>query len=295
MTFVPIKGDGLNPLLYEDLEKLRFPLIASPKLDGIRALVRNGDLWTYRLKLVPNIHTRKLFRHMEGVDGELIAYGDGKQFRDTSSAVMTRTGKPVIAFNLFDIHDEPDMPFHRRLKVLKKRWAKYDNSESLLVPQWEISSLADLKEIENATVEEGYEGLIVRDPDGPYKYGRSTIKEGYLIKLKREYQEEAIVIGYTERMKNNNEQTRDEHGRAKRSSHKANKTGHGDLGTLVVRSEKYYKDFEVGSGFTAAERADLWKRRKKLIGKMVTFKFNEKGDYDVPRFPVFHGFRDRRD
>ena len=40
--------------LCEDVTKLRYPVIASPKLDGIRALVIDGQLVSRTLKPIPN-------------------------------------------------------------------------------------------------------------------------------------------------------------------------------------------------------------------------------------------------
>jgi len=53
---------------------LRFPLLASPKLDGIRAIVRNGQVLGRSLKPLPNkLIQRMLGREdLEGLDGELI-------------------------------------------------------------------------------------------------------------------------------------------------------------------------------------------------------------------------------
>ena len=68
----------------------------------------------------------------------------------------------------------------------------------------------------------GGEGLILRNPDGMYKYGRSTPKEQLSIKLKFFEQDEFEVVGFEERYTNTNEATTNELGYTSRSSHKSN-------------------------------------------------------------------------
>jgi DNA ligase-1 len=123
----------------------------------------------------------------------------------------------------------------------------------------------------------------------PYKCGRSTLREGWLLKLKRFIDEEAEVVGFEEEMQNNNEKTRDAFGLSERSSHQDNKTGKERLGSFVVKNPR--GEFKVGTGFTASQRQSFWERRDSLIGKVVTVKFFPIGIKDLPRHPVFKGFR----
>ncbi|MFM7851045.1 MAG: hypothetical protein ACKO96_03815, partial [Flammeovirgaceae bacterium] len=53
-------------------------------------------------------------------------------------------------------------------------------------------------------LERGYEGVMIRGLHGPYKQGRATLKQGWLMKLKEFDDDEAVIIGYEEKMKNNN-------------------------------------------------------------------------------------------
>jgi len=53
--------------------------------------------------------------------------------------------------------------------------------------------------------------------------------------------------------------------------------------------------FNIGTGFTDAERADIWAKRNALVGQLIKFKYFPVGGYEAPRHPVFAGFRDRRD
>ena len=51
---------------------------------------------------------------------------------------------------------------------------------------------------------------MLRDPSSLYKQGRHTLKSQALMKLKKFYDDEAKVIGFEEKMHNNNEQEKDE-------------------------------------------------------------------------------------
>ena len=136
---------------------------------------------------------------------------------------------------------------------------------------------------------------MVRKPDAPYKFGRSTLKEGYLLKVKRFTDAEAKIIGFEERMYNENEATTDALGHTERSTHKAGMKPAGDLGAFIVRDLRTEMSFRIGTGFTAAQRKEYWTTRNKLMNKIVKYKHFEQGAVDLPRFPVFIGFRDPED
>jgi DNA ligase-1 len=157
-----------------------------------------------------------------------------------------------------------------------------------------ITSLEALLQYEEECLELGYEGLILRDPRAPYKMGRSTVKEGYLLKLKRFMDAEATIVDCFEREHNGNEAKTDELGRTKRSSHKSGKTGRGDLGGFVLRTSEGVQ-FSCGTGFSDAERAEYWANRDQVVGRIAKYKYFPVGVKDAPRHPVFLGWRDERD
>ena len=115
------------------------------------------------------------------------------------------------------------------------------------------------------------------------------MNEGYLLKLKRFEDAEAVVIGFEERMHNGNEATVSELGRTKRSSHKANKSGRGDLGALVCRTPEGI-EFNIGTGFTDSDRQRIWDSRDQFLGRNAKYKFFPVGVKEAPRHPVFLGW-----
>lgn len=286
-----------KPMLASDanLAALRFPLYASPKLDGIRATKLPGQpLLSRSLKAIPNAHVQKLFDYTfyDYMDGELIVGSPTSKsvYRDTMSGVMSRQGVPDVKLYVFDHVEFPFNKYEWRLQDVKKN-ADYPNL--VILEQRVIWNIGDLLEYEESMLEQGYEGLILRSLDAPYKYGRSTAREGYLLKLKRFMDAEATIIGFEERMHNGNEATTNELGRTERSSHKANLVGRGDLGAITVRFGEC--TFNIGTGFDDSLRSEIWANRDYYLGKIAKFKYFAVGIKDAPRHPVFLGFRDPAD
>lgn len=291
MTFRPMLASPI-----EDTSKLKFPVLASIKLDGIRATMQGGVLLSRSLKLIPNKHIQKKFKNLpEGLDGELI-YGDPSHpdcYRTTTSIVMSED-KPAdqINFYAFDWFLKDIEPFNERLREV---WHKRNEGTFVLVRHTEITNEEQLLAFEANALEAGHEGVMVRSLDGPYKQGRSSLREGYLLKLKRFLDAEAVITDFYEEMENQNEAKKNALGRTERSTAKEGMVGKGTLGGFEVEDTKTGVSFQIGGGFTAEMRKDFWKRRKDLIGDVVKYKYFPTGSKERPRFPVFLGFRDQRD
>lgn len=278
------------------ISDVRFPVLASPKLDGIRAIVRDGVLLSRKLKPIPNAFTQDRFNSLpEGSDGELIlGEPTTDPYRRTTSAVMSRDGEPAdIRYYMFDNYLAHGGFQQRYVSLLSDLETAREDVH--IVPHSHVRTLDELLVYETWALEQGYEGAMARSLDGPYKFGRSTVKEGYLLKIKRFEDSEAEIIGYEERMHNANEATKDAFGRTERSSHQANKVGLGDLGALSLRDVHTGVEFNLGTGLKAADRVALWAERDTLAGKIIKYKFFPTGSKDKPRFSVFKGFRDRID
>ena len=277
----------------EDPRLLTFPVLASPKLDGIRAIVYGGQLVSRNLKPIRNILTHKRFSNAayEGLDGELILGNhDATVFRRTTSAVSAFEGTPDVTFWVFDVQGLS--------AGYSERYRYLTDSRRLpgvrVVPHTHICNPDKLLEFEEECLADGYEGVMIRSLNGLYKQGRATVREGSLLKLKRFSDAEAEVIGFEERMHNGNEATTDALGRTERSSHQANMTGRGDLGALIVRGiNGPYKgaEFRIGTGFDDIDRNIIWTARDRMLGHICKYKFFPMGSKLLPRFPVFLGWR----
>jgi DNA ligase 1 len=293
MKFKPMLADTCT-----DTSKLRYPVLVSRKLDGIRAMVQNGVLVSRNLKPIANKQVQAKFAGLpEGLDGELIVGDptDEHAFQKTTSIVMAHD-KPAedVNFWVFDLFQDSTVGYRARLMFIADS-LNFQLEKTLRVRHKSINSEEELLAYEAEALEEGYEGVMVRDPNGPYKQGRATEKQGWLLKVKRFSDSEAEVTGWYEEMENQNEAKTNALGRTERSSQKANLVGKGTLGGFDVRDLKTGVEFQVGGGFTADQRKQFWKERNELIGKIVKYKHFPVGVKDKPRFPVFIGFRDKAD
>jgi DNA ligase-1 len=277
-----------------DLALVTWPKIASPKMDGWRCLIIDGKAVTRKLKPIPNRYVREQLsrRSLNYLDGEILTYTDGKlDTVDTiHSKLSSQDGEPDFRYHVFDHFQRPDDPYWRRLKRVKTGRFK----RVVKTPNWTVSSLDGFVLLERYFVDElGWEGIMLRDLNGRYKYGRSTEREAILLKVKRFLDDEGEIVGYKEQMHNANEATVDALGHTKRSTHQANMVPKGTLGALILRWRRV--KFEVGTGMDDETRARLWKMRKRLKGRPCTFKYQRVGAQGRPIFPVYGAIRPRVD
>lgn len=301
-----------KPMLAKDGDPatLTYPVIVQAKLDGIRAAVVNGKLVSRTLKPIPNAEIRSTLERpeFEGLDGEILVGSPTADdaYRRTASFVMApnKTGEPWT-FYAFDVWSAGDASFTERYLDL---CSAYDPTGARgwdrikLVKCGTAHDAEELERYETSLIAEGHEGVIVRIPDAPYKFGRSG-KKGPLLKVKRFIDFEAEIVGVYEEMHNANEAQTNALGRTERSTKKAGLVGKGTLGGFIVRAingPAEGVEFKVGTGFDAAQRADLWElahRGQKgpldtLNGQIIKVKSFPIGVKDKPRHPVFLGFRD---
>lgn len=318
-----------SPLLaatIHDITKLQFPLVATPKIDGIRCLTlppstkgKKCQAVTRKWKPIPNNSIRDWLEcHVDpGFDGELVS-GD---FQSTSSAVMSKGGTPDWKYWIFDHVVLLYEPYIKRLNRALSLIIDYDYVPVNYVQHIVIHNLFELEEYETQCLLEGYEGVMLRCKLSSYKCGRSTLTEKTLLKLKRIDNSEAYIVGAFEEMSNNNPAEEDAFGYMKRSTSKANKTPKGRLGGFLCKPEEAGKVtktdiewfienkhrlkmavqehpyfFSVGSGFNDIQRKEWW-QNKELIAKRITYDHQKIGakTEGKPRFPRFKGFRPNAD
>ena len=152
-------------------ENLKFPVLVTPKIDGVRAIKLDGKLVSRSLKQIPNTAIRTLMERIlpeDGIsDGELSVDSD---FQKTVSAVMSvDTELPTnIKFYWFDWVQNSDfnMPYSSRVRAIHEYMKDNDqlkllNIISPLIPA-QVDNIEELSEYEEASVRKGYEGVVVR-------------------------------------------------------------------------------------------------------------------------------------
>lgn len=279
----------------ENPHLLPFPVLATPKLDGIRCLKIGGKALSRSFKPISNRFAREWIEANlpDGVDGELMLR-DGT-FSETTSAIGRRDGQPDFVFHVFDYVDESTAtPYAERMKRLA---ALPDHDQVVKVLPVIIRNAAELATYEEECIAAGYEGVMVRSTHSPYKCGRSTEREAWLLKIKRFEDAEAVVLEPYEGMTNQNAAELDAFGRTKRSLAQAGMVGRGELGGFIVRHLSTGVEFRLGYNHIVGgiDRVTLWMDRDSLIGRVVKFSHQPSGAKDAPRFPKFIGFREAWD
>jgi DNA ligase-1 len=296
----------MKPMLASDYDenKLVFPLIVQPKIDGVRGLNLDGRLTGRSLKSHANKYTTEFFSREEfiGFDGELAAQLETHPdlCRLTTSALNRIEGEPLIVWWLFDFitPETKDMVYTERFEALQKKCSKVLSDNPCLgdllkvVPSYKITTLDELLKADAYWLDCGYEGTIIRDPNGLYKQGRSTVREGGLLRIKRFIEEEAIVEAIEEGQTNTNLPDQNELGLQYRSSHAEGMVPNGQVGALICRTVKDGHVIKVSAGrMPVQERVWYFENQQELIGKVIKYKHFPKGVKDKPRFPTFQSFR----
>lgn len=283
----------------ESAEDISYPCYCTPKLDGIRVLKIDGKVLTRKFIEIPNRHIRKVLEENlpNNIDGEIMpASGD---FEKIQGDLSRFDGEPDFIYNAFD-YVSPftnclEKPYISRIADLES-WYKSQKDKltckvKLILPV-KVKNSEELKEFHKKCVSEGYEGVMIRHANGPYKCGRSTNKEGYLIKYKTFLDDEAEIIGFEEKMSNKNTAGKNAFGRTKRSSAKAGLVAANTLGSLIVNWKSKNQIFNLGSGFNDAQKLEIWNNQEKYLGKILKFQYQKVGSKGKPIFPSFISFRE---
>jgi DNA ligase-1 len=287
----------------EDLHKVTYPKILQVKYDGIRAVCRSNYMMSRSGKFLPNEYVQEFFYNLCAdypvfnlCDGELMV-GDPTTpavCMATASGIMSIGGQPDFTYYVFDRAMQGPTYNQRREHlhtIIDNLPSKY-RDRIQLVGEFQVNNVHGVRERLDDFLASNLEGCILRDPHGLYKHGRSTFKQGTLLKIKDIRDAEAIIVGHEELNHNLNVATTDALGYTKRSSHKDNKVGGGKLGAFVVRALGWGgATFKVGTGFTDEQRVTYWKKRQHTTGMIIKFKYLGAGGKELPRHTVFMGFR----
>lgn len=284
----------------DDVNSLVYPVIASYKLNGVRMIVSGGVGYSRSGKPLPNKHLQQWCKenaeYLEGLDGEVLVgdLTDEFSLNKTTSGINSIEGCPDFTYVVFDMVDF-ELGYEFRIKkamgqLLKGRMDNEEMRKAVLIQNTWINTPEALMQYHQENMQKGYEGSICRLPNAPYKQGRSTAKQQYLMKIKPMRDDEFMIVGYFEEMQNTNEKELDGRGYSKRSTKKDGMIPKGTLGGFICKTSDG-DEFRVGSGFTAEMRKEYWQRRDEFIGKLAKVKYFEVGMDKVPLLPVFLDIR----
>ena len=236
---------------WEDRHKyISEPFYVQPKLDGVRLLVSKDGCFSRTGKPVCGVdYLSDGLTDGEWLDGEM--YAPHMSFEDLTSAF--KTNPKALTFHVFDYFDlrRPDLPFAERQKRV--------TVETVLVKK-----KADIPKWHDRFVEQGHEGIMIRDAVSTYEIGK---RSNYLLKYKEFQTEEYEIVGVKEG------------------------TGR-EVGAAIWECRTGNHVFSAKPEGTLEFRRQLFRDREKYIGKMLTVRFQNLTALGVPRFPVGVAIRD---
>lgn len=299
----PLLSPLNDPMKDKDFfKKLPFPLMGSPKFDGIRSVNPHGMMLSRSMKAIRSKQVQDRFRNLWHTDGELIVGDpfDDQVYNTTNSHVMS-ADKPAddLRYFIFDFirSDQLMLPFFERSLLAKELVEGYRRlfPGIFFVEHEPLDDLDALLAYEQTQLALGFEGIMLRTPLGMYKTNaRATWNDEIIYKLKRFTDDEAKITGFVEAMKNNNSVILDERGYSKRSQAKGLETGLGRVGKFIVDYKG--QELKISPGkFTHDDLVDIWNHQDFYLGKFLKFRFFAYGMKDLPRFPRAVGFRSVED
>jgi len=284
-----------KPMLGVMAGDITFPIYVSTKLDGIRCVTIDGELKSRSLKPIRNKALQE--RHKEMceefkkigliLDGEL--FSPVLTFQEITSIVMSedKEAPEHLQFCVFDAYDidSPNDSFKDRIDLYKGYSIEYHLA---YLDQNLINSKEELDNMFKKALEEGNEGLIIRSPDMPYKFGRSTAKEQGLLKMKPFETFDGKIKDVLERMENTSESEKNELGHSFKHRCKDDMIPTGIAAAFVVE----YEGMDLKVVLTGDEdfRRKMWEEKESYIGKWIEYKAMLIGIKNLPRHPNFLRF-----
>lgn len=280
-TEKPSKTDKFNtdasgqikPMLARSFNEncIEFPCIVQPKYDGVRCLIfeKDGNVCIVSRQGKPyNIpHLQKWAeenRNLLPLDGELYNHKD-LTFQEIVSAVKRHSD--ITSKIRYVVYDRPidGENNNSRWMQLQEDFKKVSKDAPVYLSTSDMAfSMEHIYASHDEFVSKGYEGAIIRNVGGMYEFG---FRSNNLIKLKSFKDSEYKIVDVIEAS-----------GR--------------DAGTAVFVCECEAGIFNVKPQGTRELRAEYLKKRKKLLGKLVTVQYQELSDAGIPRFPSAISVRD---
>lgn len=245
-------------------DKVKFPCYVSTKIDGLRALYKNRNLYSRKGHIFEGLEVLEerlaiLSKTLDipSFDGELTV--EGECFNELSGSLRSFKKTDNAVYHIFDI-PTPNITFSIRqaaLENLRRELMHLAWSNIKVLPHFKVFTMDEVNSHYHMAIGDGHEGLILRSRDGLYE-GKRTYD---WIKMKQENSADCKVVALF--------------------------TGQGKyeglVGGLVVDFEG--KEVKVGSGLTDSQRAYWTEEPEDIIGKIVEVSYHEVTEYGSLRHP----------
>jgi ATP-dependent DNA ligase len=180
-------------------KKIKYPCYVQPKYDGIRATWdrSTGKLYSRSGKVIEMPHitdSLKAFNALS-LDAELCFEDFTVPLPEVIQAISRKdTDLKLMVFDNLQAHDEP---FCKRFVSRVEGWFREDGIAHLdpiqIVATTLVHSEAEVDAYYEAATQGGMEGIIIRNADSPYQFGRRTM---HTLKYKMEYEDYFQIDGY---------------------------------------------------------------------------------------------------
>jgi DNA ligase-1 len=312
----------MKPQLADDavVEKMQYPVIFQPKIDGVRALNLTGQLTGRSLDPFPGYGVTEYFSRSEyrSLDGEMVLGTDPRAeglCNTTTGALAAFKGVTHMAdfhWWLFDYcnDDLAHLPYSDRYSLLED-WLHDLERKGLaerlhIVPYTICHNPDEFNAAVERALDEGYEGGIGRNPRAAAKQGRPGTKEQQLVRVKPWTTSEIMVTRLIEGETNTNEKKLNTLGKTERSSAKAGKVPNGEVGAVegYLLSDVYHpfnktkllfpkgKVVQVGSGkMTKKQAKEFFENPDLIVGKPSIVKHLAHGIVDNMRMGTWESLR----
>ena len=285
----------------EQQHKLKGTKRLEVKLDGVRVLAvvqgagvtlysRNGKAFENFPQIAEFIEeNRKAFQYGAATGGRFVLDGEivGESFQKLMKQAQRKSDAKTdgMVYHVFDILPLDALQEGHYNAQQHKRLAWLDSAKSHLpeggcvqiMPGMNVDlDTAEghdvLRRFAEASVEQGYEGIMIKELDAPYQCKRSD----FWMKWKPTISVDLEIVGFEEGTGRNA----------------------GRMGAIICEGEDNGRRIRVnvGSGFSDSNRDEYWSARDELLGHLVEVQAdavtqNQDGSYSL-RFPRFLRFRD---
>ena len=261
-TLAPMIPTKINTLaLYTSLKALKYPVMATPKVIGVRCLtLADGEVRGIDLQPIPNFFIRNELSNygVGGLDGVITIKGELSKNTIVDAVLFDADSMHEFEYHIFDLWAMTHNDYDDRVADLARLLPKPRPHMIRLHSPAMVYDVDGLVKYWDKCVNDGYDGVIIRVPDGQYVMHGHPSPLGMTYDLSM-HSTATGTIGIA-------------------------KGANGTLGAFVVR-DKAGNEFDVAHGYTKQQREFFWKTRKQHVGYDLTYRYNPGGP--APRNPVF--------
>ena len=284
-VILPMLAKGYDSKVFD-----RCPIyIGQWKINGLRCLIkviknigdlfkpfslqfqsREGEIWNslptledYLLHVIPQNVLIELYQNDIALDGEVYLPG-GYTINQINHFVKDPTcvENKALQFWCYDIAAEDILQynrnnfilnkFHDNVKVFADKDSHYNNTERFIVlPTYEVGDDWEAKNARNSFIDLGFEGLILRNPNAEYDFGKRRV--GIMVKYKKPEDGIFVVVDI-----------------------KPEGVRRADIPILVCKNDINDELFKVHLSNSLSFQRIVLENKDKYIGKQVNIEFGER-------------------